>query len=222
MKKPNSGLPRWGLFLAGAALLSGCANSPVVGIQPKYDFARLGRVALLNFEDAPNQLGSGKIVSQALEPYLLRGGYNFVERSQVDQILQEQKFSQSGAVDPQAAATLGKILGADALILGTVTNFTFQTKQTYMETVSNTTYVPAGRHGRHYDVVSTYDQVPVTDVTPASVGYSARLVDASSGEVLWFGTTQADGKNPPQAADRASDKLAQALKAAWPNRQKGR
>jgi curli biogenesis system outer membrane secretion channel CsgG len=200
--------------------LAACASAPVVGIQPKYNFGKLGQVALLDFEDFSGQPGSGRIVSEALEPYLLQGGYNFVERSQMEQVLGEEKLGMTGAVDQQTAASLGKVLGASALIIGTVTNYSTQSSQTYMETVSNVNYVPVGGRHDHYDVVTTQDQIPVTDTTPATIGFSARLVDANTGEVLWFGTSQSDGNNPALAADSAAHKLANALKPAWPSRAK--
>jgi hypothetical protein len=45
--------------------------------------------------------------------------YTIAERSQINKIIQEQRFSHSGLVDKTQAAKLGKLLGVDAIIIGT-------------------------------------------------------------------------------------------------------
>src|SRR5271157_4608517 len=43
-----------------------------------------------------------------------------VERSRIDRVMKEQEFSQSGAVDADYAARIGKLLAVDAVIIGTI------------------------------------------------------------------------------------------------------
>lgn len=45
--------------------------------------------------------------------------YTIAERSLINKIIQEQRFSHSGLVDEKQAAKLGKLLGVDAIIIGT-------------------------------------------------------------------------------------------------------
>jgi len=45
--------------------------------------------------------------------------YTIAERSRINKIIREQKFSHSGLVDEKQAAKLGKLLGVDAIIIGT-------------------------------------------------------------------------------------------------------
>jgi hypothetical protein len=47
--------------------------------------------------------------------------FDVVERSQIQAILQEKQFSQTGLVDESNAASAGQVLGVDYLILGAVT-----------------------------------------------------------------------------------------------------
>ena len=49
------------------------------------------------------------------------GGFDMLERPDIDKVLTEQEFSHSAIVDPGSAAKLGKILGAQYIVLGTVT-----------------------------------------------------------------------------------------------------
>ena len=216
-----------------AALLAACATPPVVAIKPNYDFSRLGRVALIDPEDYPNQPGSGVAVGQGLEPYLLKAGYDMVERGQVDQILQEQSFSRSENVDPSTAGRIGKLLGVQALILGRVTSAEQAQSSTYVQTIQNTSYQPVyetrqwtDREGNvhtrqqvaNYDVVTTNDQVPQTYTTPASIAFTVKLVDVTTGQVLWTGSVSSDGDSLADASSKASAKLVKALKKAWPVR----
>ncbi len=210
-------------------LAAGCAPKPIVAIKPNYDFSKMGPVALIDPSDYPGQPGSGAAVSEGLEPYLLKAGYNLIERSQVQQILQEQSFSHSGAIDPGTAEQLGKVLGVNALILGTVTNAVQAQSSTYMETVQNTNFQPVyqggghvGRDGRvhggvtQYDVVTTNDEVPETYTTPASISFTVKMVDVTTGQVLWTGSISSDGDSLADAATKASGRLMDALKKAWP------
>ncbi|MGB9589731.1 MAG: CsgG/HfaB family protein [candidate division WOR-3 bacterium] len=47
----------------------------------------------------------------------MKAGFSVVERSKVETILNEQEFGYSGAVDPSTAAKLGKLMGADAVLI---------------------------------------------------------------------------------------------------------
>jgi curli biogenesis system outer membrane secretion channel CsgG len=55
-----------------------------------------------------------------------------IERNALDKIMAEQNFSNSDRANPNSAAKLGKLLGVDAIILGSVTQFGNDTKTTGM------------------------------------------------------------------------------------------
>lgn len=194
------------LLVAAVAVLAGCASAPVVAVKPGYDFSKLGRVALAEFHESPDAGGTGLIVSQALEPYLVKAGYNIVDRSQAAE--------------------------ADGTITGTVTSAVQARSSTYMQNVQSVRYQPVydtvqyqGKDGRvrtrrqlgQYDVVTTNDQVPQTFTTDARIAFTARLI-SSSGEVLWTGSVQSEGDSLAAAAGDASEKLVKALKSTWPAR----
>jgi TolB-like protein len=48
------------------------------------------------------------------------GKFKVVERSRIDRLLKEQQFVQSGVVDADSAAKIGKILSVDVVIIGTI------------------------------------------------------------------------------------------------------
>lgn len=47
---------------------------------------------------------------------LQTGSFSLIDRSALNQLLDEQEFSYSGAVDPSTAVELGKLLGAEAVV----------------------------------------------------------------------------------------------------------
>ena len=66
----------------------------------------------------------GKGIADMLIADLVRAGtYAVIERKQIDAVMREQNFQQSGRTDPASAAQLAKILGVDAIIIGSITQF---------------------------------------------------------------------------------------------------
>jgi len=102
---------------------------------------RKKRVAVFDFDFTTippaivAQLGSnvdiGKGVTNLLVKYLVQdGSYSVIERNALDKILSEQNFSNSDRANPTSAAKIGKILGVDAMIVGSITQFGNETKNT--------------------------------------------------------------------------------------------
>src|SRR5213594_1643039 len=92
------------------------------------------RVAVLDFDYATLQeyvndiFGRnediGKGIADMLVTELVRNGtYSVIERKQLDRVLGEQNFQQSGRADASTAARLGRLLGVDAIIIGSITQF---------------------------------------------------------------------------------------------------
>ncbi|MBZ5534509.1 MAG: curli production assembly protein CsgG [Acidobacteriia bacterium] len=93
------------------------------------------RVALMNFDFGTVQRwwsgdwDVGKGISDMLVTKLVKDGtYSVVERKMLDQILAEQNFSNSDRANPMTAAKIGKILGVNAIIVGSITQFGFDDK----------------------------------------------------------------------------------------------
>ncbi|HTR47090.1 MAG TPA: CsgG/HfaB family protein [Verrucomicrobiae bacterium] len=102
---------------------------------------RKKRVAVFDFDFTTippaivAQLGAnvdiGKGVTNLLVKYLVQDGtYSVIERNALDKILSEQNFSNSDRANPNSAAKIGKILGVDAIIVGSITQFGNETKNT--------------------------------------------------------------------------------------------
>ena len=74
------------------------------------------------------RFNAGEQISALLTDYMVNNQVNFqlIERDRLNSILSEHNLIRSGAVDPSRAIELGRLLGADALIFGTVTNFNLE------------------------------------------------------------------------------------------------
>ena len=123
------------LFVASMAPVPSTAQTPAAGS------GRKPRVAILDFDYATvhsnvaaifgTNIDVGKGVTDLLVSYLVKdGSYSVIERQALDKILAEQNFSNSDRADATSAAKIGKLLGVDAIILGSVTQFGNDTKNT--------------------------------------------------------------------------------------------
>jgi curli biogenesis system outer membrane secretion channel CsgG len=104
---------------------------------------------------------------------LVKGGaYSLIERTALDAVLKEQNFSNSSRADPKSAAAIGRLLGVDAIIIGSVTQFAVEESEVA---------VGSGTLGRvTRGVLGGGKRVN----TKATVGMTARMVDTSTGEIL--------------------------------------
>lgn len=129
------------------------------------------RVAVFEFEDKTDhsvRWWSGQSVGSGMADMLITelvnsGKYTVIERTAMDHILKEQGLGQSGAVTQQSAASVGKMLGVQVAIVGSVTEFG---------------HAKGGTGGRLKGVsvgVSSQKAVVAVDV---------RFIDTTTGEIL--------------------------------------
>ena len=67
---------------------------------------------------------SNSIRSALLNDHIIMEFVNIIDRQQIDQIIKEQKLSQSGLVDSKTSLEIGKLLGVHQIISGEVTYLT--------------------------------------------------------------------------------------------------
>jgi curli biogenesis system outer membrane secretion channel CsgG len=166
-----------GLFVATVA----SAQTPAAQSGPAAG-ARKKRVAVFDFDygTVHNYIASifgsdidvGKGVSDLLVSYLIKDGtYSVIERKSLDKILAEQNFSNSDRADATSAAKIGKLLGVDAIIVGSITQFGNDTKTTGLGGVG------AAIGGFGLGGVNRKN-------SKAVVALTARIVDIDTAEIL--------------------------------------
>ncbi|MBP1594779.1 MAG: Curli production assembly/transport component CsgG [Acidobacteria bacterium] len=136
------------------------------------------RVALLDFEFGTVQRwwggdwDVGKGIADLVVTNLVKDGtFSVVERKKLDAILQEQNFSNTDRANPTTASKIGKVLGVNAIIVGSVTQFGLEDKSTSVGGVIGR--IPGFGGGN-----------VGTKQGKANVAIDARLVDVNTGEIL--------------------------------------
>jgi hypothetical protein len=94
-----------------------------------------------------------------------------IERKAMDKILAEQNFSNSDRANPNSAAKIGKLLGVDAIIVGSITQFGNDTKNTG---------IGGGGGGLGGFGLGGFKH----SKSKAIVAVDARIVDIDTGEIL--------------------------------------
>lgn len=146
--------------------------------------AQKKRVAVMNFDYATvstyvSQIfGSnqdiGKGIADMLVDRLVNDGtYSVIERKELDKIIAEQNFSNSDRADPASAAKIARILGVDAIVIGSITQFGND---------NSTTKVGGGALG---GVTGRFGIGGASrSKSTAVVQITARMIDTSTAEIL--------------------------------------
>jgi hypothetical protein len=157
-------LPVLGLFLA-SAFLSGCAPSlkPYAGRNLKKGEGI--RMAILPFENLSKTQGAGKSMENVvLVEFLKSGPVTIVDPGEVGAALSKERVRLTTSIPRETLVALGKGLGVDLFMMGTVHDYDMQL------------LTGAGTSG----------QVPV-------LAMSLRILDASTGEIVWAGNAARRG-----------------------------
>lgn len=85
--------------------------------------ANMKKIAVLTFSmaDSTSSVKEGAVIAERITTQLIKvGSLEIIERSQLEKVLHELKMENSGLVSPSDAKSVGKILGADAIVTGTL------------------------------------------------------------------------------------------------------
>jgi len=83
------------------------------------------KIAVIEFSDLEGNVTQfGKYLAEELITRLFRTKkFEVVERQLLNKVLSEQKLGITGLIDDKSAIAIGKILGVDAIVSGTITDF---------------------------------------------------------------------------------------------------
>lgn len=102
--------------------VAGCTPEVIVKRRPVP--GQKNRVAVLPFRDAVGHPGSGATATEIFSAqFLTVMAYDVVDRDALGKLIDEQKLGASGFIDSAKAIEAGKLLGADAVLLGAVTEY---------------------------------------------------------------------------------------------------
>jgi curli biogenesis system outer membrane secretion channel CsgG len=196
--------------------------TPQVAYNPRFDFASIHRVAVVSFAGS-----DGSVAADMITQSLVAHGANVIERQQLNTILSEYHLAASGILDPSTVKQVGKILGVDALFVGTVVASV--PSQSYVVT-NNTGYAS----GMGYPSMMGAQVTPITGnnvysqgammgvpgsqivTSAAQVAMISRMVDVQTGQILWSASMSYQGLDRLSAISDITDSFINSLVPIWP------
>ena len=106
------------ICLSCVTLLLQCRSSVEVVISKHGNPDEINKVAVFKFDKIRYYQTADKI-SDLLIHEFLKLGFDVVERADIERLVKEQKLSISGFIDPKEAVAIGKLTGADTIVIGT-------------------------------------------------------------------------------------------------------
>ena len=137
-----------------------------------FDYATVSTSVAQIFGNSNTDVGKG-IADMLVDRLVNDGTYSVIERKALDKLIAEQNFSNSDRADPTSAAKIGKLLGVSAIIIGSITQFGRDDKNTNIG--GGGFGGVTGRFG--IGGVGKREAKAVVQIT-------ARMVDVNTGEIL--------------------------------------
>ncbi len=136
------------------------------------------RIAVLEIKNkADNQYwwhGGGEAAQDVFITQLVKSGkYTVVERERINAILQEKGLVLSGDINPSTAMQIGKLLGADYLLAGAVTEYGYE---------------EASASGPGFRRLPSFG----VGKKNFSAAMNCRVFDISTGEIVWADEARAE------------------------------
>jgi TolB-like protein len=226
------------LVLAVACLLVASTNCATVRPYRVTNYFRSGKVgtdavrrlAVLPFENLTGEAAAAGIVADEFGLQVGRTGlFELVERNRIDALWQEQDLDTLYRFDPASAVRVGRMLGAQAVVLGSVTKFrphpdvkveTARREDEHHRHDHSPPTIVVDRDHRNdaWEViiaalaVITVIGAVVLLLRPkppaAEVGVSVRIVEVETGEVVWQAKDnfRGDQRSVQALADQQEDR----------------
>ena len=161
---------RKALFVLFFAIICAHAQKKRVAVMD-FDYGTV-RTTVAQLFGKDQDVGRG-VADMLVDRLVNDGTYSVIERKAVDKVVAEQNFSNSNRADSSSAAKLARILGVDAIIIGSITQFGNETAKT--STTAGAIGAVTGRFG--LGGVQKSKSTAVVQIT-------ARLIDTTTAEIL--------------------------------------
>ncbi|MBI5555844.1 MAG: hypothetical protein HY920_08360 [Elusimicrobia bacterium] len=118
------------VLLLLVSMLTGCGGVQLQ-VAPKEKLSgSIKTIAVMEFADArqakekgaydnPSMIIQEKMISRLVN----QGLFRVIERPQLEKVMTEQKLQMSGLIDNSSAVEIGKMLGADGIMVGSITEY---------------------------------------------------------------------------------------------------
>lgn len=175
------------LILAGAALAAGCASADAS--QPKRDRRYL--VAVFALENRSPEKKIEKFLPRVQELMIAElfktKKMRLVERERLNTLMKEQALGESGIVQASDAEKVGRLMGADAVLIGSMSDVKFHTEKSGLGIESTTIKNWVNEVAAKINGTEKKDGEPDAlsgEKTTVSIRMNARIVHATTGEII--------------------------------------
>jgi curli biogenesis system outer membrane secretion channel CsgG len=170
----------WTLFVMLSISFANAQSKPRVAVM-NFDYATVRDVSASIFG---TDVDIGKGITDLVVEKLVNGGtFSVIERKALDTIINEQNLSNSDRFDSSSAAKVGRLLGVDAIITGSITQFGRDDKST------NIGGGAVGGVTRRFGIGGIGKKE-----SKAVVAVTARIINTDTGEILSVATGKGESK----------------------------
>lgn len=121
--------------------------------------------------------------------------YTVVERSQLQKVIEEQNLAVSGAIDDATATEVGKLLGIDVIITGSINNTSTFEKEQY-------TSLLAGEAYKITRTMTVDSRIKIIDISTGEILVNSDFTSTSTSEKINY-----DGRYPSESEIDTEEKL---------------
>lgn len=183
------------------------------------------RIAVSRFDDGAHYHGCGTGIADMLATALVKSGkFIVVERKDLDRVLDEQRLGASGVITAETAPAMGKVLGVDLVVVGSVSELV--TKKTDIGGGASLFGLGVSSKGARAVVDirlinTTTGQIMVAESeegTESSIGFHGRYEDINFSDMNAWDNTDL-GKAAREAINKCVDLIAENMeKIPWSGR----
>jgi curli biogenesis system outer membrane secretion channel CsgG len=154
------------------SMIASCSSGIKTTKSRSFNQAQYQKIAVMDLDGSDRE--EGKALAESLVPVFMQAGFNVIERTGLQKLLQEQQLGMTGVLDSNAISKIGNVAGIQALVLGSY----------HIKAKSNTTTTRVWRRGV-FRRARPGAARSVTTTKSVFDALSVRLVDVATGEILF-------------------------------------
>jgi len=163
----------------------------------------LQRVAILPFRNRTPQAGQyGYLLTEEVLGKCINANLKFavfINRANLEQIFEEYKLSQSGAMDERKAVEIGKLEGIHSFVTGAITQISVETTSpSFVEKTHNKVYTVKDSAGKSIEKTDKIYYREYATKRTAQISASFQIVDVETGRYLSGETFSESGEDKAQ------------------------
>jgi TolB-like protein len=103
---------------------AGSVDNGNTKIKKREQKIKIGIIEFQSLNEEAKQDTLGKVFSEVLTTSFVNSeAFKIIEREHIEKVVKELQLTQSGIIDPSSAKQIGKMVGADAILTGSVIKF---------------------------------------------------------------------------------------------------